>query len=817
MDDNLYSRIPDDNPLPYPLGPRRCDVCASSSRLSYCGGCKVVSYCGIEHQSAHRSKHKAACNRIKKSRKALEREEAALRARPGDMLMPENVFDTCVGHIWGLADTRDYMRARFAAADALLKVNTTAAVEKALNHFTDMLRLCRGDNMGVRNIIPSLLLRLGREQECYDFLKWWAIINDKDHYDGKYNWSDITLPYLDIHNADAFESIRIFNSRGSSLSHLAVLTLLKLRTWLDLSAYEAAGSDYGFGVTSSESDAGIDRPIGQLVRARMKTIQDISETTETLELQYRKLCRVVNDKNHHFWEALIDEGEDVPGPPPFYSPGSPEEAQLALHQCKRAWQESEDAIMMVESDATEFSNVYAGPAVAAADVNDAQSHSKGGRVQNMEMRRGIGDVFPSRFKPPQPTSSPVELFPSTPVGRHQTVRFVHRNDRSRVLVYVDGACSNNGQSEPRAGWAVVCGPSDPGEGSGPHVVSGRLEDTGPFGDSSTATSNRAELRAAIAALRLCDWRSAGFDSIVIATDSSYVVNGATGWVKGWVRNGWKTRTDGDVKNRDLWELLLGEVERWKGYGLLVALWKIPRELNRDADKAAKKAAGAGTEEANFADISIDPAQGTTVETDPHPPRILVLCLEEEALFDSVHARLISLITSKAKIERAITQEAALSKLGEETPPSVIIAADGAVARQRVVWERVIDRLREGATVLLAGCFSSFVNEGAFNRLFTKLGLPWKRGSYYRTTINLRRGVVGSDLASRLPSEYSAKSLYVRNVESSAVWYAPTEASGEAEAAVVFAKVGQGRLGYVGDVNGEEASDEVVLAMCGLAN
>ncbi len=180
--------------LSYGLGPPACAVCLVKTGLKHCGGCRVVQYCGPAHQSAHRAAHRAVCTSISKSRKSLEDEEAALRDHPGDpFLMPADVFTNGVGRFWGLYGTRPYMRARFAAADALLKVNTKTAVEQALEHFTDMLRLCRSDNMGVRDIIPHLLLRLGREQECYDFLKWWAIIDDKDHYDGHYDWGDVSL------------------------------------------------------------------------------------------------------------------------------------------------------------------------------------------------------------------------------------------------------------------------------------------------------------------------------------------------------------------------------------------------------------------------------------------------------------------------------------------------------------------------------------------------------------------------------------------------------------------------------------------------
>jgi hypothetical protein len=36
-----------------------------------------------------------------------------------------------------------------------------------------------------------------------------------------------------------------------------------------------------------------------------------------------------------------------------------------------------------------------------------------------------------------------------------------------------------------------------------------------------------------------------------------------------------------------------------------------------------------------------------------------------------------------------------------------------------------------------------------------------------------------------------------------------------QAPVALSKVGEGRLGYVGDVNAEEGSVTVVLALCGL--
>ena len=60
-----------------------------------------------------------------------------------------------------------------------------------------------------------------------------------------------------------------------------------------------------------------------------------------------------------------------------------------------------------------------------------------------------------------------------------------------------------------------------------------------------------ELMAAISALEALDRTS----MITIITDSTYVMNGITGWVNGWKRNGWRTSNKKPVKNVELWQRL----------------------------------------------------------------------------------------------------------------------------------------------------------------------------------------------------------------------------------------------------------------------
>ena len=201
-----------------------------------------------------------------------------------------------------------------------------------------------------------------------------------------------------------------------------------------------------------------------------------------------------------------------------------------------------------------------------------------------QLRVGSGRVIPGKFTPPTQLDTPGLLFPTSTPRK----RFIHRTDPSQCLVYCDGACSGNGSQDAKGGCAFVFQPSSDLRDS--DNVSFALEQRGPTDELCPHTSNRAELRAVIGALRFRSWASEGFKTIVIATDSEYVVNGATKWVKSWLRKGWRTSQGQPVKNKDLWQVLLGEAERRSEDGLDIKFWYIPRRFNGEADRLAKDAA-----------------------------------------------------------------------------------------------------------------------------------------------------------------------------------------------------------------------------------
>ncbi|KAF8537439.1 ribonuclease H-like domain-containing protein [Trichophaea hybrida] len=186
-----------------------------------------------------------------------------------------------------------------------------------------------------------------------------------------------------------------------------------------------------------------------------------------------------------------------------------------------------------------------------------------------------------RFYPPcaRTDTHPTQLFTVRYNGcTVPGYRFIRTTNPKQMLMFIDGACSNNGTPEARGGCGVVYSSTHWAKG-----ISHPLEI-----DGTPHTSNRAELRAAILALGLRVWYGEGFDSVVLACDSEYVVKGVTERLNVWAQNGWETARGTDVKNKDYWQALLNAMRELESHRVLVQFWQIPRLWN-EADEYAKKA------------------------------------------------------------------------------------------------------------------------------------------------------------------------------------------------------------------------------------
>jgi ribonuclease HI len=114
---------------------------------------------------------------------------------------------------------------------------------------------------------------------------------------------------------------------------------------------------------------------------------------------------------------------------------------------------------------------------------------------------------------------------------------------TEIVIYTDGACSGN-----------------PGPGGWGAVLRWNGTEKELHGGEPQTTNNRMELMAAIQALEALN-RPA---KVNLHTDSKYLLDGITKWIRGWQRNGWLTSARQPVKNADLWRRL---TEAMKGHDI----------------------------------------------------------------------------------------------------------------------------------------------------------------------------------------------------------------------------------------------------------
>ena len=115
-----------------------------------------------------------------------------------------------------------------------------------------------------------------------------------------------------------------------------------------------------------------------------------------------------------------------------------------------------------------------------------------------------------------------------------------------VELFTDGACKGNPGD---GGWGALL------------RFNGTTKEL--FGGEYDTTNNRMELTAVIEGLRAlkrpCE--------VTITTDSKYVKDGMTQWIKNWKKRGWRTAAKKPVKNADLWKeldsLAAGHTLSWK--------------------------------------------------------------------------------------------------------------------------------------------------------------------------------------------------------------------------------------------------------------
>lgn len=140
-----------------------------------------------------------------------------------------------------------------------------------------------------------------------------------------------------------------------------------------------------------------------------------------------------------------------------------------------------------------------------------------------------------------------------------------------IHVWTDGSCYPN---PGPGGWACIIDFKPGVDRASRH--SGHLPD---------ATNNIAEMTAVTEALTKIPKGS----SVVIHCDSEYVINGATKWMPGWLRRGWRKADGAPVLNQDEWKALMRAIARHENVAWTWVRGHAGDPFNEECDKLAAEA------------------------------------------------------------------------------------------------------------------------------------------------------------------------------------------------------------------------------------
>ena len=185
------------------------------------------------------------------------------------------------------------------------------------------------------------MLRLGKMQECYDFVKWYATTGSRDDYD----WGDMGQPFLDVKDADMLEPPDHWAEDDyPDLSHLVAIALLKVKLLLAVRAGPEGKKDM---LRSSPTFKA--KTQGESGPGTCTGENGVDQVVKILKSHVKLFYLVVNRANGGMWRALLSPGRHLDARPSFYTHGSMQEMQMALKQNYDAWNETPGAMGIIEA------------------------------------------------------------------------------------------------------------------------------------------------------------------------------------------------------------------------------------------------------------------------------------------------------------------------------------------------------------------------------------------------------------------------------------------------------------------------------------
>ncbi|CZT25083.1 uncharacterized protein RCC_10812 [Ramularia collo-cygni] len=210
------------------------------------------------------------------------------------------------------------------------------------------------------------------------------------------------------------------------------------------------------------------------------------------------------------------------------------------------------------------------------------------------------------------------------------------------------------------------------------------------------------------------------------------------------------------------------------------------------------------------------------------PDLVLLSLAKISFFDEQFEPVLNVLKSKANV-REITDPAEADALFLGASRPVVFTTDAAITKPKYSGQKAaaVAFVRNGGTIVFGGHFASFASPPNMNAFFAAFSLPWKSGDYHRTEVYLNGSMQQLNHTGLTP-RFSQKALNLANVSGNDALYLPSASSriqsmvfapelieDLTQTPAAFGSCGEGKVGYIGDVNWEDETTGVLMAMCGL--
>ena len=200
-------------------------------------------------------------------------------------------------------------------------------------------------------------------------------------------------------------------------------------------------------------------------------------------------------------------------------------------------------------------------------------------------------------------------------------------------------------------------------------------------------------------------------------------------------------------------------------------------------------------------------------------RIVLITLEDYSWLDDMYDSFYAPIRARCDLLDVHRVNDAIADIASD--PSAVILFEpslmrkSAQAKYQALNNTLVAYVKAGGTVLFGCQCSNQVTRPDLEWYFSTVwGLPWQMGSYSRQdfTLNNASGIIQENT---MPSTYNVNAVQLKGVEVKAALYGPQVFGPRIPAAVVWQEYSQGHVAWLGDVNNEEATRNIMMMMCGL--